>query len=145
MAAGRKIIAGAFIGIALVLGAVFYQQIEFPVGLEPYLQASYYGQFGPLALCVELFIAGYYLLRAHKKANFSLALFGFTALLDPLLTRLGILSTQLPTHALIIFVLCGIVALWLAFTNAYQTGRISALWAVLSFLSGLAIELWFNS
>ena len=145
MATGRKLIAGVFLGIALVLGAVYYQAIDFPVGLEPYFKASFYNQFGALALCVELFIAGYYLLRAHKKANFSLALFGFTALLAPVLSRFGFLSTQLPAYVLIIFVLCGVAALWLAFTNAFQTGRISVVWALVSFVLGLAVDLWFNS
>ena len=96
----RKIIATVFIILALVLGAIFFSrteffmgfedyfkaeyfnQIDFPIGFKANFKAEYFNQFGPLAISVELLIAGFYLFNKHPKTNFTLALFGFTALLD---------------------------------------------------------------
>ena len=58
----RKIIASVFLIIAIVLGAIFYREVSFPVHPEEYFKVEYYTQFGPLAICIELFIAGLYLL-----------------------------------------------------------------------------------
>ena len=80
----RKIISILLLIIGTALSVAFIVKIEFPQGFEAYFKRSYYNQFGPLAISVELLIASYYLFIGHKKTNFTLALFGFTALLDPL-------------------------------------------------------------
>ena len=112
----RKIIATIFIFIALVLGFIFYSKIEFPLGLEAYLKKTFYSQFGPLAICVELVMAGYYLYIKHRKTNFALALFAFTALLDPIFNTVGLFTSNVPIYAMVLFVICAFVALWLAFS-----------------------------
>lgn len=141
---GRKIIASVFILIAVVLGVVFYSRLSFPAGLEYYFDSEYYNQFGPLAICVELLIAGYYLITGHSKTNFTLALFAFTAILDPIFSLLGLFTSIVPNYAMIIFICCAIVALFLAFTNTFKLGRISWVGAFLSFVLGSAVELFFN-
>jgi hypothetical protein len=140
----RKIVAIVFITTALILGTVFYLKIEFPVGPEGYFKGSFYRQFGPLAISIELFIAGIYLFIKHSKTNFALALFGFTALLDPIFSLVNLFSSLVPVYAMILFTCCAIVSLWLAFSNTYELGRISFLGALFSFLGGSAIELYFN-
>ena len=140
----RKIIAITFLLTALVLGIIFYQEVTLPSTLEGYFQSSYYNQYGPLAICVELLIAGYYLYVKHSKANFTLALFAFTALLDPIFNALGIFDSQIPLYAIFIFGACALVALWISFSNAFGLGRISLLGAFGSFVLGTAIELFFN-
>ena len=140
----RKTIAVIFLLTALILGAIFYQQMNLPSSLEGYFQSSYYKQLGPLAICVELLIAGIYLVMKHSKANFALALFAFTAILDPVLNGLGFFDSQIPVYAVLIFIACSVVALWISFTNAFGLGRISFLGAFGSFLIGTAIELFFN-
>lgn len=140
----RKIIASIFLIIAMVLGLIFYSRLSFPVGLEYYFQSEYYNQFGPLAICVELLIAGYYLFKGNSKTNFSLALFAFTALLDPIFNLIGLFTSIVPNYAIIIFIGCALVALYLAFSNAFKLGRISWLGAIASFLLGSAVELFFN-
>lgn len=140
----RKIIAALFILLALVLGAIFYSELLFPTDLEPYFKAEYYNQFGPLAISVELLIAGIYLFIKDSKTNFTLALFGFTALLDPLFSAIGLFTSSLPTYAMILFAICALLALWLAFSNTFKLGRISLLGAFVSFIFGNAIELFFN-
>ena len=140
----RKIIALVFLLIALVLGIVFYTQLSFPQGLEPYFSKEYLNQFGPIAICVELLIAAVQLYRNHAQTNFTLALFGFTAILDPVLNAAGLFQTNLPIYGTILFFICAIIALWIAFTNSFGSGRISFIWAFGSFVLGLFIELFFN-
>ncbi len=140
----RKIIALTFIILALVLGGVFLSRIALPVGLEGYFKMDYINQFGPAAICVELLIAGYYLMTKHTKANFTLALFGFTALLDPIFNLAGLFTSLVPTYATVVFVVCALIALWLAFSNKLGLRRISFIGAFASFLLGNAVELFFN-
>ena len=140
----RKIVASVFILIAIVLGVIFFTKIDFPIGLEPYLKKAFYNQFGPLAISVELLIAGFHLFKKISKANFTLALFGFTALLDPVLSLNGLFTSSVPVYAMVLFVCCALVALWLAFTNTFKLGRISVIGVVVSFILGCAVELFFN-
>ena len=114
----RNIVASVFIVVALVLGAIFLSEIVFPVGLEDYFKKDYYNQFGPLAISIELLIAGIYLYIGHRKANFTLALFAFTALLDPFFNIVGLFTSSVPLYATVLFLCCALLALWLAFSNA---------------------------
>ncbi|WP_299214121.1 hypothetical protein [uncultured Aquimarina sp.] len=139
-----KIIALIFIILALTLGVLFYLEIEFPVGIEAYLKKEYYTQFGPLAISIELLIAGIYLFKRHVNANFTLALFGFTVLLDSIFNLLGLFSSMLPIYAMILFICCALLSLWLAFTDTFKLGRISIIGALMSFIIGNTIELFFN-
>ena len=140
----RRIIAILFIVIALILGVFFYSKIVFPTEIQAYFRVGTYDQFGPLAISIELLVAGYYLLIDSKKTNFALALYAFTALLDPFFNLTGIFTSLVPTYATILFVVCAIVSLWIAFSNAFGTGRISFVNAFGSFVLGAAIELFFN-
>jgi hypothetical protein len=140
----RKITATVFIIIAIVLGVIFYTKIDFPIGLEAYFKKEFYGQFGPLAICIELLFAGFYLFIKHPKSNFTLALFGFTALLDPIFNTIGLFTSLVPTYAMVLFVICSLIALWLAFSNTFKLGRISLIGVIVSFILGIAVELFFN-
>lgn len=133
-----------FMGIALVLGFIFYSKIEFPTEIQSYFRIGTYDQFGPLALCVELLFAGFYLFTSHKKTNFALALFAFTALLDPIFNLTGLFTSLVPTYASITLVICAILCLWIAFSNAFGTGKISFFNAIGSFFLGVVVELFFN-
>lgn len=127
-----------------MLGVIFFLDISFPMELTGYFKSEYYSQFGPLAICIELFIAGIYLFIKHPKANFALALFGFTAILDPIFNLVGLFTSLVPLYAMILLVATALVSLWLAFTNAFQLGRISIIGALASLAMGTAIELFFN-
>ena len=140
----RKIIAILFILIGLVLGAIFFTNIHFPEGLVSYFKKDFYSQFGPLAISVELLIAGLYLFKKDPKTNFTLALFGFTALLDPFFSVIGLFTSAVPIYAMILFVCCALLALWLAFSNTFTLGRISFFEVIVSFILGNAVELFFN-
>ena len=140
----RYFLAGLFILIATVFGILFFFDIEFPQGIKPYFKKEYYGQFGPLVISIELLTAGIYLWIKHSKTNFVMGVFAFTALLDPIFNLTGLFTSQVPQYATITFVLCGIAALIIAFTNAFELGKISWKAAFGSFLTGTAVELFFN-
>jgi hypothetical protein len=140
----RKIAASILILIALIFGIIFCLKIELSYHIEAYFKKEYYTQFGPLSISIELLIAGIYLFIKHAKTNFALALFGFTALLDPFFNLIGLFTSNVSIYAMVVFVCCGGFALWLAFTNTYKLGRISFIGAIVSFIIGTGIELFFN-
>ena len=140
----RKTIALLLFVIGIVLTIAFIMKIDFPQGFEAYFKREYYNQFGPLAISVELLTASYYLFIGHKKTNFALALFGFTALLDPLFNQIGLFDSIVPLYATIIFSICALLCLWLAFTNTYKLKRLSIFAAVFSAVLGVFVELFFN-
>lgn len=140
----RKITSLLLLIIGLSLSVTFILKIDFPQGFEAYFKREYYNQFGPLAICVELLIASYYLFTGHKKANFTLALFGFTALLDPLFNQIGLFNSIVPLYGTIILSICALLCLWLAFANTFKLKRLSHLAAIFSAVLGVFVELFFN-
>ena len=140
----RKIISLLLLIIGIALSVAFIVKIEFPQGFEAYFKREYYNQFGPLAISIELLIASYYLFIGHEKTNFTLALFGFTALLDPLFNQIGLFNSIVPLYGTIILSICALLCLWLAFANTFKLKRLSLLAAIVSVILGVCIELFFN-
>jgi len=140
----RNTVAIALISIALALSIAFVLRIDFPQGFEAYFKRAYYNQFGPLAIGIELLIAGYYLFVGHKKTNFALALFGFTAILDPIFDQIGLFESLVPLYGTIVLFICALFSLWLAFKNIFELKRISFIMILASFILGVFVELFFN-
>lgn len=140
----RKTTAALLLIIGVILSIAFLLRIDFPQGFEPYFKRAYYNLFGPLAISVELLIAAYYLFVGHKNTNFALALFGFTALLDPVFDQVGLFNSLVPLYGTIVLVICGVFCLWLAFKNRFKLKPLSPLFAVISFVIGVFVELFFN-
>ncbi|KJD36525.1 hypothetical protein PW52_02410 [Tamlana sedimentorum] len=126
----RKTIALSLLIIGLALSVAFITKIDFPQGFEVYFKREYYKQYGPLAISVELLIASYHLFIGHKKSNFTLAIFGFTALLDPLFNQIGLFNSIVPLYGTIILAICALLCLWLAFSNTFKLKRLSSLGAL---------------
>lgn len=63
----RKLVAIGFGILAISLGIIFYLKVATPHHLGKYFTKAYYGQFGAIAICVELLAAAYYLFVGHKK------------------------------------------------------------------------------
>ncbi len=144
MTDSRKILAGLYILTALILGAIIYSGLVTNEDWGQYFRKEYYNKLGPIAICVEMLVAGIHLFSKHKSANFTLALFAFTALLDPIFNAIGLFQTNVPVYATIIFIILALPALWIAFSNTFSLGRISWPKAALSFVFGVLIELFFN-
>jgi hypothetical protein len=140
----RKTLALLLLIIGIGLSIAFIMKIEFPQGFEAYFKREYYNQFGPLAISVELLIASYYLFIGHKKTNFTLALFSFTALLDPFFNQIGLFNSIVPLYGTIILSICALLCIWLAFANKYKLKRLSNLGAFFSIVLGVIVELFFN-
>lgn len=140
----RKIVSLLLLIVGVSLSIAFILKIEFPQGFEAYFKREYYNQFGPLVISVELLIASYYLFIGHKKTNFTLALFGFTALLDPLFNQIGLFNSIVPLYGTIILSICALLCLWLAFANTFKLKRLSYFAAILSVVLGVFVELFFN-
>lgn len=140
----RKTISLVLLFVAIVTSIAFLLKIEFPQGFETYFKREYYNQFGPLAISIELLFAGYYLFVGHKKTNFALALFGFTALLDPFFDQIGLFKSIVPLYGTIILSICALFCIWLAFKNVFKLKRISFIVALASFILGCFVELFFN-
>ena len=141
----RKLTATIFIILALVLGGIFYTEIVFPVRVNAYFKRSFYGQFGSIAICVELLAAGINLFIGHKKTNFLLALFGFTACVDLIFNLVGFLGSNTPMYASIVFLISGALALWIAFKNVFKLEALSKSAVVGALILGIAVEFFFNA
>jgi len=140
----RRTIALSLLIIGLTLSVAFIMKIDFPKGFKLYFEREYYNQYGPLAISAELLFASYYLLIRHKKTNFTLALFGFTALLDPFFNQIGLFNSIVPLYGTIILAICAVLCLWLAFSNTFKLNRLSNLGALFSVVLGVIVELFFN-
>lgn len=130
--------------IATTMSIAFFLKIDFPQGFERYFEREYYKQFGPLVVSIELFIAGYYLFIEHQKANFALAVFGFTALFDWIFDQIGLSQSLMPLYGTVVMTICAIFCLWIAFQNVFKQQRISLIALIASFAIGGIIELFFN-
>lgn len=130
--------------VGVLLSINFILKIEFPNGFQVYFKREYYSQFGPFVISIELLIAGYYLFKGHKKANFTLAVFGFTALLDPIFNQIGLFNSLVPLYGTIIFTICALICLSLAFSNTFKLKRLSILSTVVSVIVSVFVELFFN-
>lgn len=140
----RKTIALLLLIVAVSLSIAFILKVEFPQGFGVYFKREYYQQFGPFAISVEFLFASYYLFKKHEKANFTLALFGFTAILDPIFNQIGLFTSIVPLYGTIILSICGIYCLWIAFANTFNLKPLSRVAAILSVILAVLIELFFN-
>ena len=140
----RKIIALFLFIVGVSLSIAFILQIDFPQGFETYFKREYYSQFGPLAISIELLIAGYYLFKEHIRTNFTLALFGFTGLLDMLFSQIGLFDSLMPLYGTIIISVCAVLSLWLAFSNSFKLNPMTLLKTTVSVVLGIFTELFFN-
>ena len=140
----RKSLSILYILVGLTLVIVLYEQIIFSVEVRDYFRIGFYRQFGHIVIAVELMIAGINLFLNHEKTNFTMALFGFTAVLDPVFNFLGIFTSSVPVYATIIYLIFAVISFWIAFTDAFKSGKISIVNVVITFVFGVIIELFFN-
>lgn len=132
----RKIIGLVFLTVAVITVGIFITRTEFSIQLQAYLSYKYYMQFAPYVISIMLFYGGVYLFRKNPKANFALAIFGYTILEAVTLDWTGISSSNLGIYTTIMFVICAIAALWIAHSNSFQLRILSLKEVVVSVLVG---------
>ncbi|WP_116771839.1 hypothetical protein [Maribacter litoralis] len=140
----RRLIAISFGVLALILSIVFFLKVDTPQHLGDYFTQAYYGQFGAIAICVELIAAAYYLYVGHKKTNFTMALFAFTVVLNGILNLFGVGTVIIPLAIMMLLLVSGGIAFFIAFSNAFNLGKISIGNVILSFVFGNIIAFYFN-
>lgn len=140
----RKILSIIYILSGIILLFIFYRDISFSITPDFYFNSEFYRQFGRVVLPVELTIAGLHLLIKHRKTNFAMGLFGFTAVLDPIFNYTGLFSTNIPIYGSIIFLCFAAISFKIVFSNAFETAKISMINLLVSFILGVIIELFFN-
>ena len=140
----RKLVAIGFGILAISLGIIFYLKVATPHHFGEYFTKAYYGQFGAIAICVELLAAAYYLFVGHKKTNFAMALFGFTVVLNSILNVFGLGTVSIAILIMSVLLVSAGVAFYIAFTNAFYLGKISILNVIFSFVLGNLIAFYFN-
>ncbi|TDS18911.1 hypothetical protein DFQ03_0624 [Maribacter caenipelagi] len=140
----RKLIAIIFGVLAIVFGVILFLKVDAPHHLGEYFTKAYYGQFGAIAICVELLAAAYYLFIGHKKTNFAMALFAFTVALNGILNLLGLGTSSIPIFIMLVFLVSGGIAFYIAFSNAFNSGKILIRNVIFSFVLGNIIAFYFN-
>ena len=121
-----RIPSGLLLGLAgLVIFASLFSNIDLMVDLPTYFKPEYYNQFSPLILCALLINAGVFIILKHKRTNFSLAMFGYTALEELLFRAIGLSQNLWPTWLIISFLLLGGICVFLAHRNPYKLKALS--------------------
>ena len=132
-----RIPSGLLLGLAgLVIFASLFSNIDLRVDLPTYFKPKYYNQFSPLILCALLITAGVFIILKHKRTNFYLAIFGYTALEELLFRAIGLPQNLWPTWLIISFLLLGGACVFLAHRNPYKLNALSVRDLVLSLAFG---------
>ena len=140
----RAFLAGLFILVSGIIGIHYFRLIEFPTDLTGYFDRGFYNQFGALAIAVEMMVAGIYLFLGHPKTNFVMALFGFTVLADQLFQFFGVFSSFITGYPIIVFFIFSLVSFWMVVKNPFKLRKITWFAAMISFVLGNAVEVFFN-
>jgi len=121
----RKMIGAGFSTIAFATIGIFIAQTDFSIQLQSYLSVDYCMQFVPLVISLLLLFGGVSLFANRPNTNFALALFGYAAFEEIIFSWLGVTSTYLSTHSIVLFFCCAIAALWIAHSNSFNLKRLS--------------------
>jgi hypothetical protein len=120
-----KVIGTVFITVAIITLGIFITQTEFSFQLQDWLSFKYYIQYSPYVISIMLLYGGWYIIRKHPKSNFAMAIFGYTMLEITALDWLGIVSNNLGTYPMLMFICCAITALWVSHANSFNLRKLS--------------------
>ncbi len=140
----RKIIGGAFSLIGILCSIIFLIQSDinmnlkeyFDFSFKSYFSLSYFNQILPLVMCLILSYGGILLLVKPTKSNPILALFAFTVIEGILFHLFGIISIDFPTYIIIVYLLCVLLALWIAYSDHINQKHLSFKAGVSSLILG---------
>ena len=131
-----KIIGASFTIIAIIFCINFMIQPDFSIRLESYFDFDYLMKLTPLVIGLMLFLGGAIFFINPDKANFTLSLFGHTAVEEIVFNWFGLSASTLSNDSTIVFFICGVIALWIAYSNAFNTKKLSFFEAVVSLIFG---------
>ena len=138
----NKIIGLIFSVFSILYSINFIIKSKLTYHLESYFDFEYLMEFSPVILCVILLIAGILLFINPAKANLSLALFGHSVLEEILFNWLGISTNQYSIGLTIIFIIFGLTAIYIAYTNTFSSNKLSIKEAVISLVVGTLFAIY---
>ncbi len=126
----------------LILGIIFISKIEFSIQLKSYFSFSYLMQFMPLVISPMLLIGGFMLIKRLPNTNFILALIVMDILELAFCDWVGLINSNLPAWAMMLFFCMALGAIWISYSNSFNLKRLSLKDIALSIVFGTLLSLF---
>ncbi|MGB1307589.1 MAG: hypothetical protein ACPG6B_01665 [Oceanihabitans sp.] len=138
----NKIIGLIFSIFSIVYSINFIVNSKLTYNLESYFDFEYLISLSPVVVSIILLIAGILLFVNPAKANLALALFGHSVVEEILFNWLGISTSQYDIYLTIIFLIFGLTALYIAYTDTFSSNKLSIKEAIISFVIGTLFAMY---
>ncbi|WP_139059063.1 hypothetical protein [Polaribacter reichenbachii] len=121
----NRIIGLIFSIFSIVYSINFIVNSKLTYHLESYFDFDYLMSFSPVVISIILLIAGILLFINPAKANLALALFGHSVVEEILFNWLEISDSQYDLFLTITFLIFGLTALYIAYTDTFSSNKLS--------------------
>ena len=138
----NKIIGLTFSIFSILYTINFIINSKLTYHLESYFDLEHLMGFSPVIVSLILLVAGIRLFINPAKANLALALFGHSVLEDILFDWLGISDSQYELWLTITFLIFGLTAIYIAYTDTFSSKKLSVKEAIISIVIGTLIALY---
>ncbi len=138
----NKIIGTIFSIFSIAYSTNFIVNSKLTFNLESYFDFEYLMSFSPVIVSIILLIAGILLFVNPAKANLTLALFGHSVIEEILFNWLGISDSQYDLYLTIIFLIFGLTAIYIAYTDTFSSKKLSIKEAIISFIIGTLFAMY---
>ncbi len=138
----NKIIGVIFSIFSIVYSTNFIVNSKLTYNLKSYFDFEYLISFSPVIVSIILLIAGILLFVNPAKANLALALFGHAVVEEILFNWLGISESQYDLYLTIIFLIFGLTAIYIAYTDTFSSKKLSIKEALFSFIIGTLFAIY---
>jgi hypothetical protein len=138
----NKIIGAIFSIFSIAYSTNFIVNSKLTFNLESYFDFEYLMSFSPVIVSIILSIAGILLFVNPAKANLALALFGHSVIEEILFNWLGISDSQYDLYLTIIFLVFGLAAIYIAYTDTFSSKKLSIKEAIISFIIGTLFAIY---
>lgn len=138
----NKIIGVIFSIFSIVYSTNFIVNSKLTYNLESYFDFEYLMSFSSVVVSIILLIAGILLFVNPAKANLALALFGHSVVEEILFNWLGISDSQYDLCLTIIFLIFGLTAIYIAYTDTFSSKKLSIKEAIISFIIGTLFAIY---
>ncbi|AOW21856.1 hypothetical protein [Urechidicola croceus] len=138
----NKIIGVIFSIFSIVYSINFIVNSKLTYRLESYFDIEYLMSFSPVIVSIILLIAGILLFINPAKANLALALFGHSVVEEILFNWLGISDSYYDLYLTIIFLIFGLTAIFIAYTDTFSSKKLSIKQAIISFIIGTLFAIY---
>ncbi|WP_152611453.1 hypothetical protein [Psychroserpens damuponensis] len=138
----NKVIGVIFSLFSIVYSTNFIVNSKLTYNIESYFDFEYLMSFSPVVISLILLIAGILLFINPAKANLALALFGHAVVEEILFSWLGISNSQYDFYLTIVFLIFGLTAIYIAYTDTFSSEKLSIKEAIISFIIGTLFAIY---